>query len=450
MVFEGPDACTGLYNSHQFYAALRADPVIASTPTARASWTAEEQTAVIEQLERLVSNPFFSHSRRFPSFLRFVVEQTLSGQTDCLKERTLGIEIFGKPPDYDTASDPIVRVTATEVRKRIAQYYQEPGHAKELRIALPPGSYVPQFLWPQTGESPSRQPQPLSIAASPELHSAMSQAQHLADTSPAETSAPRRRIWWSLAAAVLLASLAVTGLWLWRTQPPPALNRFWAPLLASTDPIVICFPQSHLSGINLRDATQPEHTLQLQEDMSAVVIDDLHPLVSLSGLLELRGHRYTLLGEDTATLTDLRQGPAIYVGAFDNAWTLRATRNLRFRFGNDPGITHLWIEDSHAPAASPRWSVYQSLQRATNNYKDYAIVARFQDPTTGRLSVVAAGIARGGTIAAGEFLTQPGNMDAALRQAPRNWAEQNMEFVLSTEIIDGRSAPPKVEASYFW
>src|ERR1700733_11926995 len=108
-----------------------------------------EKKAVLDQLERLLSNPHFSQSRRFPSFLRFVIDQTLNGRPELLKERTLGIEIFGRDADYDTASDPIVRVTETEIRKRIAQYYQEPGHETELRLSLPSGSYIPQFHWPQ-------------------------------------------------------------------------------------------------------------------------------------------------------------------------------------------------------------------------------------------------------------------------------------------------------------
>jgi hypothetical protein len=53
-------------------------------------------------------------------------------------------------------------------------------------------------------------------------------------------------------------------------------------------------------------------------------------------------------------------------------------------------------------------------------------------------------------VAAGEFLTQPGDMEAIESRAPRNWAGQNMEIVLSTEIIDGNSSPPKVVATYFW
>ena len=106
-------------------------------------------TAILEQLDRLLASPYFSHSRRFPNFMRFVVEHTLAGDVDDIKERTLGIEIFGKDADYDTAADPIVRVTAAEIRKRVAQYYQDPAHDEELRITLPSGSYIPQFHSPK-------------------------------------------------------------------------------------------------------------------------------------------------------------------------------------------------------------------------------------------------------------------------------------------------------------
>src|ERR1700678_782106 len=112
----------------------------------------EEKTAIQEQVGRLLADSHFSQSRRFPSFLRYVVDKTLAGQEDALKERTLGVEIFGRRADYDTASDPIVRVTAAEIRKRIAQYYQDPGHESELRVSLPLGSYVPQFHWPESAK----------------------------------------------------------------------------------------------------------------------------------------------------------------------------------------------------------------------------------------------------------------------------------------------------------
>src|SRR5271169_1847459 len=114
-----------------------------------------EKTEIRAQLERLLADPHFSQSKRFPSFLRFVVEHTLAGETEGIKERTLGIEIFGRGAEYDTAADPIVRVTAAEIRKRVAQYYQDSAHDGELRITLPSGSYIPQFHWPRNGHDPA-------------------------------------------------------------------------------------------------------------------------------------------------------------------------------------------------------------------------------------------------------------------------------------------------------
>src|SRR3954447_4930330 len=121
-------------------------------PEAEAWIPVEEQdkAAILEQLDRLVGNAYFHHSKRYPSFLKFVVAETLAGRAEELKERTLGTEVFGREPDYDTTNDPIVRVTAAEIRKRIAQYYQEPGHDGEIRFSLPSGSYVPHFAKPTT------------------------------------------------------------------------------------------------------------------------------------------------------------------------------------------------------------------------------------------------------------------------------------------------------------
>ena len=78
----------------------------------------------------MLANPLFSHSKRYPNLLRYVVEQTLQGQTAPLKERTLGVEVFDRKLDYDTSLDPVVRTTAGEIRKRIAQYYQGAGRGE--------------------------------------------------------------------------------------------------------------------------------------------------------------------------------------------------------------------------------------------------------------------------------------------------------------------------------
>src|SRR5579859_7087169 len=89
---------------------------------------------VREQLRRLVAHPLFTNSKRYPVLLAYTVEQTLLGKASELKERTVGVEAFGREPDYDVNLDPVVRITAAEVRKRLSQYYVNPEHVTELVI----------------------------------------------------------------------------------------------------------------------------------------------------------------------------------------------------------------------------------------------------------------------------------------------------------------------------
>ncbi len=104
-----------------------------------------EPAAVRSQLERILASELFQHSRRYPSLLRHIVERTLDGAGDALKERTLGVAVFKCNPKYDTSADPVVRTTASEIRKRLQEYYSDPAHKDEPRIVLPVGAYVPEF-----------------------------------------------------------------------------------------------------------------------------------------------------------------------------------------------------------------------------------------------------------------------------------------------------------------
>lgn len=407
---------------------------ISSEPAAPPEAFAEEEKfAILAQLERLLANPHFSNSRRFPAFLRYIVRATLNGEAEQLKERTIGIEIFGKNADYDTSLDPIVRVTAGEVRKRIAQYYQDPGHENEPRLALLPGSYVPQFHFPgiETGSA---------VAAAP------------AQSGPGEAAKrqPPSRRRWVLGAAAALALLAIAGGFLvWSHARRSAFDEFWGPLLDAPDPVLVCVAdQTQYTAISLRDAQDPSRQVTMKDNLTAVVIDDLSAVTKVAGVLESAGKSYSLRGENATSLMDLRNGPSVIIGAYDNAWTLRFLRPLRFHFANNPDMTLFSIVDG-AQHESARWVLDRRQQVATNNYRDYAIVARFVDDVTGKPTLIAAGIARGGTIAAGEFLTSPTLLRAALRQRPSQQTK-NVEVVLSTQIINGEPGTPKIEAVYFW
>jgi len=408
--------------------------------------SAADRAAVQEQLERLLAAPLFHSSKRYPSFLRFVITNTLAGQTDLLKERLIGIEVFGRAPDYDTTIDPIVRVTAAEIRKRIEQYYQEPEHATEIRLLLPSGSYVPQFYLPGHQAVVSKH-KPQAAKPGPELE--RSRIPFSVETLPRWrlVASSARKLMLSIS-AVVVAGAAIVA---WYASRPPVTKWFWAPFLKGSERVLFCIPdQSHYSDIRQRDASDPAHSTTIADDsLVTVVMDDASPLINIAGMLRAYGKSYRVQGESRTTLADLRRSPSVLVGAFDNNWTLRLTSPLRFHFANDSGTTHCWIEDRANPNKR-QWLLDRTQQQQTGTYKDYAIVARFVSPNTDQLVVVAAGIGRGGTVAAGEFLVDTQRMNEIVRQLPKDWDRRNIEIVLETQVIHWQSGSPRIVAVYTW
>ena len=398
-----------------------------------------ERVAIREQLEKLLLTNHFSASRRYPSFLRFVLQHTLAGESELLKERTLGIELFGRAPDYDTAADPIVRVTAAEIRKRIEQYYQNPETKDEIRLFLPSGSYALQFCAPrrivepdivENPSAPKRLPAPVTKLQS---HSRL----------PAQNKT-------IVASALLVLLLSTASFALWHIFKSSPAEQFWAPFVKSKDPVLFCIAdQNQYSAITLLDAADPLQKTTLKDNLITVVIDDVNPLIGIAGILQNSGRSYRVQGQSNTTLTDLRRGPSVLIGAYDNSWTLRLTSPLRFHFANDPQMTRFWIEDQSKPNSRERL-IDRSQQLQTATYKDYAIVARFIDPNTDKFTLVAAGIARGGTVAAGEFLVDAKYLNEMTSRLPANWSRKNIEIVLETQVIDSHSGPPRIDAVYVW
>src|ERR1700722_2659734 len=127
--------------------------------------------AVREELNRVLSCHEFRSSKRSQDFLRYVVEHTLAGHADILKERTIGIEVFGRSTSYEPSDDATVRVKAGDVRKRLGLYYSEQGAQNPLRIELPAGTYVPEFRRADhSGEGPSDKSTVDKSSAQPQGH----------------------------------------------------------------------------------------------------------------------------------------------------------------------------------------------------------------------------------------------------------------------------------------
>jgi hypothetical protein len=388
-----------------------------------------DREAIHDQLERILAHPHFKHSKRYPNLFRYIVERTLQGDSH-LKERTLGVEVFGRDPNYDTNEDPVVRITASEIRKRIAQYYHEPGHEAELRIDLPAGSYVPEFHLPaQTPVADADQ--------------AATQVAAAYDAPLLGVIGKRSLLYLVLLILAAAAAVGTARVKAWVTPRP--IDDFWAPVLDSPAPSLVCIgePKSLQKQTAPPGFTVSDHIYR----GDSIAFSDANALFRLAVLLGGRGKPARLQTSTATTLTDLRQGPVVLIAGLDNEWTVRLATPLRYHFGYNTAHS-FWIEDRENPSGR-NWIV-DFTQRYSDLTQDYAIVSRFSDPTTGQPVVIAAGLGENGTIAAGEFLTDAREMDDAAKSAPRNGRGQNVEFVIATQVIDEKSGRPRVLASYYW
>src|SRR5260370_30970999 len=111
---------------------------------ARIGEAAKHESEVLDHLHEILKGTAFKGSPRSQAFLHHVVEKALHGDSEDLRERSIGIALFERPASYDTADDAIVRVTASDVRKRLLHHYGTIGPASKIRIGLPPGSHAPE------------------------------------------------------------------------------------------------------------------------------------------------------------------------------------------------------------------------------------------------------------------------------------------------------------------
>jgi hypothetical protein len=400
--------------------------------------------AVLQQLDRMLKSRHFRNSRRYPAFLAHIVRHTLDGDLDSLKERILGIEVFKRPHDYDTGSDPVVRITAGEVRKRIALYYHDEGTGQELRIELPPGSYLPVFSAPANGyPAPQTAHEPWNEAALRPEHAA-----HLEP--PEEKAAQRFPRKWILggAATLLLLIAAVAALFLWSRASSP-VESMWRPFFNSPDQVLIVVgtPRGGVVG----DLANPALPLDSHSHVH-MSFNDALALTNITGLLELHRQPYRVQTADATSLDDLRKRPVVLISAFGNAWSGRILSTLRFslvrqQIGPD-GRTMLGsIVDHRRPETI--WN-FDFTKPMTVNSKDYAIVARLHSDLTEGPVTVIAGLGAGATESAGEFASTPDYLQRINSIAPANWRNKNLELVLEVPMIDGKSGHARIVAFEFW
>ncbi|MFP5268166.1 MAG: hypothetical protein ACLGQU_12475 [Acidobacteriota bacterium] len=411
-------------------------------------------TEIKEQLDRVLAWSAFQNSRRYPRFLKFIVNKTLEGATEDIKERVIGVEVFGRPLNYETATDPVVRLVAGEIRKRLAQYYVQPEHEHEIRIEIPLGSYVPLFHWPQNplldgsyvekgtvsldDDSPTPDPIELAGAQLARPHS---------KPIPRKLALSRKR-WISGALAIFLASTIsiLSSLFWWRQlRPQSILNTFWAPLLATGPSTLICVGDWTATATGLRDALNR----QQQQGINFVGPYDLGALARMVSLLGKRDRKFSILLSSRVTLDDLRSKPGILIGSGNNRWTPAVLVGTRFRFRFEPGNDANILVDTQEPKTKTWSNGIDSSQLGMKVGQDVGLIARIVSPTTGQVELVVAGSSTGGTTAASEFITNPEYFKQIASYAPRGWESRNdIEMIVTTDVINGSSGPPRLIRFY--
>ena len=363
------------------------------------------EDSVREALRRILASEEFHASKRSCEFLTYVVENTLQGHGENLKERTIGIDVFRRSANYDPGEDATVRVKAGEVRKRLSLYYGGQGKNEPIRIEIPSGSYVPEFRL--IGEEPR----------APAVH-----------VETERRIRPGRRT----ALVVALASfITVALIWMGSRRATP-LDEFWAPVLSGAAPVSLCVAWVPVYGID-REPTQaqpakPEEFTLLRDQF--VGGGDLIATSRISAMMTRRKRPFFLRVGNAVSFEDLRTSPAILIGY---SYTFWKEISSQMRYFIDTSKTPIGITDNGAPT---KWSL-PNLPRDRKTDRDYAIVSRVFHPDTHAMLVEIAGITQYGTEAASDLVTNPDLLAEALRHAPDGWQKKNMQLVLYSRVIEG-------------
>ncbi len=395
---------------------------------------------VRNELARLLLSKHFRRTERCGEFLRYIVEARLQGDYESLKERSIGIDLFGRVPDFNTAEDSVVRVTANMVRRRLAQVYDSAPETPAIRIEVPVGSYTPQFVWAPDNETASVSPS-------------------------TRTSRPPVAVWVAgtgvtraVAAALGIALLPSTDV---RGR---AVDEFWRPFLSQSHVPLLCLGSpvtyrlsQRLYGLN---GLPPSGEAQVDAAISLLGIDlrpdDIQSQVDqytglasagaaalISGFLGRHGVSIEVRGSNATAFADLKNRSVIVMGALTNRWTIHFNPSLRFQVVRDQGGSALRdISDEKIYHAS------HDRDGAAN--EGYAAVSRLYDPQSGGNFLIISGTSQYGNQGATDFLLDRAQLGARLVALPSGWPTKNLEFLLRMRVVAGTPARAEVVASRIW
>jgi hypothetical protein len=422
---------------------------------------------VEEALNKVLDSTAFAASKQSQALLKYLVARSQQEDDGSLKERMIGVNVFGRSHDYNTGDDPIVRARVGEVRKRLARYYQsELADQHTVRFAIPTGSYRVTFSFPDANPDSEE-----DSSRRYELESEEPRSESPPQLQPLTTEKASPRSFALLASfnswLILLATFAV-GVTLMMgvlhhrdSRRVSVRDDFWSPLLDSSQTVVIYLGQNSAYVPTQSYMRQIRESRPFDEDEKRgtdVSLEDLNPgekleagdvyadnndlisagniaaTVQIASLLgSLRRDADVRTGEGLSA-EDLEHASAVFIGGFDNKWTMQISEGLPFRFEIIAGETDAIVEQAGQKRA---WMTHLVGPIRGVADKEYAIVARLSSSVFRRPVIVAAGLRSAGTRAAGDFVANPITLSKFLEELPPDWRQKNLEAVLQVDMVKG-------------
>jgi hypothetical protein len=400
----------------------------------------------------IVESAAFKGSRRSQEFLLYIIEKALDGRFDELKERTIGAELFGRSPSYDTGQDAVVRVTASDVRKRLLQFYGEIGISSELRVDLPPGSYIPEFRCIPKVSAPS------VPAAVPETAAVPDELKQRS-----ARSRPYMR-YWLVCSIVSLVILAAVWLLTQRgsaVQPSPKKILPWSAIFRRDQQVQVVLADPDISSvqrlldfnISLSDYANRRYApvaSLLDESVKRVFQSfhganvaavDLGIVLSISELASAASQHLKIHTARSLQLLDFKNDDNfILLGSpRSNPWVERFSDQLDFTFVYDQALKMGVVRNKRVQPGE--LAVYVPTANGWDTGHAYAIVALVANPNqNGRVALLAGSNAEA-TEAAGKLSTNLELLSRILKShgIDPGGAPQPFEVLLHVSIMAGSS-----------
>jgi hypothetical protein len=443
----------------------------------------KQDTAALQQhLAEIVEGAVFKGSHRSGQFLRYVVEQALAGHFDSLKERVIGMELFGRTPSYDTSEDAIVRVTASDVRKRLLQHYGKYGAPSGFRISLPSGSYVPEITrhaeaskfnglnGHQENAATAHVAVPAHSELAVQLVAPVANPVTVVYEKAAGAKGPTRIQWLVFALILVTINAALWGIFWSRpshaaTLQKPALP--WSALfnpahstrLITSDPNIVAIQEFSGSEISVSDYANhkyipdpnkltPEELRFCQAilwgDHSAAAIDP--PITaSIAALAQASSIKIDVHAARSIQLSDLKTDDSfIFLGSpRSDPWSALFDNELDFRFVFDKATKQEVILNAHPRAHELPTYVPTALGWATG--KSFAIIALVQNPDQDGQILLLAGANGEGTEAAGKLATDPLHLSPILQKCGVNPMGPTQHFELLLQLNTMAGSPNDID-----